>query len=278
MEIKKKALTRYFICISSAIFTPEVHDRLLQRVSADATSPVSSGPSATTPTGPTGSLARSGVPSNIRKLVSSAVTFFASAYAHDFGFKYGPPVHDLLTVAYIADPKLFFTYGLPTTHMGPQAAGVHTAQAKAVATACLALSNSEAMRGQTGNVSSAPDGTGAQGGAAAAHNPSAPHLIDPAADTSSSKTSPGTLLPPNNGSYADALRTVAPQRYRVEVETSQGLASGATVVDFYHTWGKPTDSWGRGGRNVEVLEELDTEGLWNLLLDVVNCADQALAG
>lgn len=50
------------------------------------------------------------------KLVSSAATFGASAYAHNLGFKFGPPVHDLLTVVYVADPKLFYTYEYAKTH------------------------------------------------------------------------------------------------------------------------------------------------------------------
>lgn len=197
-----------------AIFTPQVHDRLLQRVST--------GPASTTGPGGSGTNRPPPPPSNVRKLVSSAVTFFASTYCNDFGFKYGPPVHDLLTVVYVADPKLFYTYDLPTTHMGPHAAGIHASQAKALALAVPVV-----------------------------------HSQGPI-------------------SYADPRRTFAPLRYRVEVETGNGLASGATVVDFYNTWGRPNDTWGKEGKNVEVLEELDTEGLWNLLLDVIDCADHAL--
>lgn len=48
-------------------------------------------------------------PSPIRRLTSSAITFFAETYASEFGFKHGPPIHDVLTVAYILDPNLFFS-------------------------------------------------------------------------------------------------------------------------------------------------------------------------
>lgn len=47
--------------------------------------------------------------SPIRKLVSSAITFFADTYASEFGFIHGPPIHDVLTVAYVLDPTLFFS-------------------------------------------------------------------------------------------------------------------------------------------------------------------------
>lgn len=48
--------------------------------------------------------------SPIRKLITSAITFFADTYANEFGFIYGPPIHDVLTVAYVIDPSLFFSF------------------------------------------------------------------------------------------------------------------------------------------------------------------------
>ncbi|UZJ54286.1 hypothetical protein CBS101457_003606 [Exobasidium rhododendri] len=45
--------------------------------------------------------------SPLRRLVSSAMTFFTSTYASEFGFTKGPPVHDLVAVAYVLDPTLF---------------------------------------------------------------------------------------------------------------------------------------------------------------------------
>jgi inosine-uridine nucleoside N-ribohydrolase len=47
--------------------------------------------------------------SPIRKLVSSAIAFFAETYSTEFGFINGPPIHDVLTVAYVLDPTLFFS-------------------------------------------------------------------------------------------------------------------------------------------------------------------------
>lgn len=43
----------------------------------------------------------------IREMVASAMTFFSDTYREEFGFHEGPPVHDLLTVAYILDETLF---------------------------------------------------------------------------------------------------------------------------------------------------------------------------
>ncbi len=40
--------------------------------------------------------------------MSSTLTFFAKTYASEFGFTRGPPVHDMLAIAYIIDPTLFY--------------------------------------------------------------------------------------------------------------------------------------------------------------------------
>ena len=45
--------------------------------------------------------------SNLRKLLSSLITFFGETYREVFGFQDGPPLHDALTVAYVSSPALF---------------------------------------------------------------------------------------------------------------------------------------------------------------------------
>ncbi|KAL0580712.1 hypothetical protein V5O48_001270 [Marasmius crinis-equi] len=44
---------------------------------------------------------------NLRHTLSTLINFFADSYKSTFGFVDGPPLHDALTVAYVADPKLF---------------------------------------------------------------------------------------------------------------------------------------------------------------------------
>lgn len=115
---------------------------------------------------------------DFRKTISSILTFFAQTYATEFGFTDGPPVHDVLAVAYVVDPTLFWT------------------------------SESDAS------------------------------------DESRMRST-----------------TVRPPRYNVQVECGENsLALGATVVDIYakreHDQ-HPDSFWGRGGRNVEVLNTVD---------------------
>lgn len=45
--------------------------------------------------------------SNLRYTLSTLITFFADTYKHTFGFNTGPPLHDALTIAYIAHPEFF---------------------------------------------------------------------------------------------------------------------------------------------------------------------------
>jgi uridine nucleosidase len=45
--------------------------------------------------------------SNLRYTLSTLITFFADSYKHTFGFNSGPPLHDALTIAYIAHPEYF---------------------------------------------------------------------------------------------------------------------------------------------------------------------------
>ncbi|KAF8481524.1 Inosine/uridine-preferring nucleoside hydrolase domain-containing protein [Gautieria morchelliformis] len=43
----------------------------------------------------------------LRHTLSTLLTYFAEAYKSTFGFEDGPPLHDALTIAYIARPELF---------------------------------------------------------------------------------------------------------------------------------------------------------------------------
>ena len=43
----------------------------------------------------------------LRNTLSTLVSFFASTYESTFGFKDGPPLHDALTLAYVAHPGMF---------------------------------------------------------------------------------------------------------------------------------------------------------------------------
>ena len=43
----------------------------------------------------------------LRYTLSTLLTFFSETYHSTFGFTRGPPLHDALTIAYIAHPELF---------------------------------------------------------------------------------------------------------------------------------------------------------------------------
>jgi len=45
--------------------------------------------------------------SPLRHTLSTIISFFAETYKSTFGFNLGPPVHDPLTIAYVAKPELF---------------------------------------------------------------------------------------------------------------------------------------------------------------------------
>ena len=45
----------------------------------------------------------------LRSILSSALSFFVESYKEIFGFVDGPPLHDVLTIAYIVAPHLFRT-------------------------------------------------------------------------------------------------------------------------------------------------------------------------
>ena len=44
---------------------------------------------------------------NLRHTLSTLISFFADTYKSTFGFNEGPPLHDALTIAYVAQPDLF---------------------------------------------------------------------------------------------------------------------------------------------------------------------------
>ncbi|PPQ79496.1 hypothetical protein CVT25_003378 [Psilocybe cyanescens] len=46
---------------------------------------------------------------NLRHTLSTLISFFADSYKSTFGFNDGPPLHDALTIAYVAYPDLFTT-------------------------------------------------------------------------------------------------------------------------------------------------------------------------
>ena len=45
----------------------------------------------------------------LRHTLATLFSFFAKTYQEVFGFQDGPPIHDMLVVAYLADPSLFGT-------------------------------------------------------------------------------------------------------------------------------------------------------------------------
>ncbi|GAA5856742.1 hypothetical protein JCM8547_008818 [Rhodosporidiobolus lusitaniae] len=81
----------------TALFTPDIHRELLQPSRALGIPP-------TPPLTPGGELPTACSP--LRHTLSTNLTFFAEAYKRKYGME-GPPLHDALTVAYIAKPELF---------------------------------------------------------------------------------------------------------------------------------------------------------------------------
>jgi len=73
----------------TAIVTRKIHRRLLDPAS-DLDSSVLAKPA-----------------TNLRHTLSSIISFFADSYKSTFGFNDGPPLHDALTIAYVAQPDLF---------------------------------------------------------------------------------------------------------------------------------------------------------------------------
>ncbi|KLO15916.1 nucleoside hydrolase [Schizopora paradoxa] len=68
----------------TAIVTSEIHARLLSPSGSQSTTP-------------------------LRHTLSTLISFFADSYKSVFGFEGGPPLHDALTIAYVAAPELFRT-------------------------------------------------------------------------------------------------------------------------------------------------------------------------
>ncbi|CAD6898563.1 unnamed protein product [Tilletia controversa] len=194
-------------------------------------------------------------PSPIRTLLSSILTFFAHAYASEFGFLFGPPVHDSLAVMYVIDPKLFWTDSEPLTalHGGKEP--------KWNSFRAIPALDADAIIG---------DGIIPRSSATA---------------NSSRSTHPTTSSSdqtPQPWQSSDRLRIwdrpiLPPRRFRVQVECTPGsLAEGATVVDWWGSWGLEHDGWGRGGKNVEVLEEVDLDRMWDVFFEVVDRAEAVL--
>ncbi|KAF8914244.1 Inosine/uridine-preferring nucleoside hydrolase domain-containing protein [Gymnopilus junonius] len=74
----------------TAIVTKAIHTEILSPAASHE--PLSELPKAST---------------NLRHTLSTLINFFADSYRLTFGFKDGPPLHDALTIAYVAYPSLF---------------------------------------------------------------------------------------------------------------------------------------------------------------------------
>ncbi len=218
-----------------AIFTAELHDRLLsgrtvcpsasRRQSKSAMSPTSPTQSPVATTSDLGATTTQAGPSDLKRMLSSTLTFFAKTYASEFGFTRGPPVHDMLAIAYIIDPTLFYRR-VPSPGDVPNV-GMYDADPHSNKDVHVA----KTQRGSGSNsLGLEPSTLGA--------------AIGEAQDST-----------PNTADTATDLQGTPPKRYRVDVECSDGLACGATVVDF---WGDRVehDGWGRGGRKCRGAREL----------------------
>ena len=243
-----------------AIFTAELHDRLLsgrvrspasRRQSRAALSPISPTHSpAASPVATTSELsatAQAG-PSDLKRMLSSTLTFFAKTYASEFGFTRGPPVHDMLAIAYIIDPTLFYRR-VPSPGDVPNV-GMFDADPHSNKDAAAASVRPRMHEGNSLGLDAAVVG-GSSG---------------EVSDVSDAATAHADVV----------IQGTPPKRYRVDVECGDGLACGATVVDF---WGDRVehDGWGRGGRNVEVLENLDCPRMWDIFFQVVERAEHHVA-
>lgn len=59
----------------------------------------------------------------LRHMLSTLISYFSEAYKAVFGFAHGPPIHDALTVVYVAHPELF---GCRRYHVDIELEGTHT--------------------------------------------------------------------------------------------------------------------------------------------------------
>ncbi|PWN46830.1 nucleoside hydrolase [Violaceomyces palustris] len=246
-----------------AIFTAELHDRLL---SSSKRRPSQNQVIQSDPTPPTSNQT---TVSELKKLLSSILTFFAKTYASEFGFTRGPPVHDMLAIVYIIDPTIFHRRvpspgDLPCNHLfdsDPYAYKDHYHP--------FHRSPSPEREGEKEEVPITTHPEGKPTSSSPLEN-----RDDPDQPFSSSSTSTSSSSPPSSPLHL--VPAHPPKRYNVQVETSSSsLACGATVVDF---WGDSVQhqGWSRGGRNVEVLENLDCPRLWHLFFQVVQRAEDHL--
>ncbi|KAG8932953.1 Uridine nucleosidase 1 [Tulasnella sp. 418] len=75
----------------TVLLTPALHYKMLDPVRTEAQ----------------GSLPTAASP--LRHTLSTLLSFFAESYRIVFGFEDGPPLHDALTIAYVAHPELFMS-------------------------------------------------------------------------------------------------------------------------------------------------------------------------
>lgn len=87
----------------TAIATQEILYRLLSGSSSPASTTNTLSSALSTPS-PYACLPSPATP--LRHTLSTIITFFASTYKSVFGFHDGPPLHDALTIAYLAHPNL----------------------------------------------------------------------------------------------------------------------------------------------------------------------------
>jgi uridine nucleosidase len=74
----------------TAIVTNKIHRRLLNPSDLESSTSIFPEPA-----------------TNLRHTLSTLISFFADTYKSTFGFNDGPPLHDALTIAYVAQPDLF---------------------------------------------------------------------------------------------------------------------------------------------------------------------------
>ncbi len=61
--------------------------------------------------------------SQLRRTLSNLLHFFSDSYRDVFGFSEGPPLHDAMTLVYIANPELFRCVRY---HVDVELAGTHS--------------------------------------------------------------------------------------------------------------------------------------------------------
>lgn len=105
----------------TAIFTSAVHRRLLAGSSSTQTPEDEGGG---VPLHPEEALKYMPPPATpLRHTLSTLILFFARAYKETFNFVDGPPIHDALTIAYLARPEIF---RVTRYRVDVELAGTHT--------------------------------------------------------------------------------------------------------------------------------------------------------